>query len=193
MQKYAKKGKFCKMIRIEFVLPLMLCMLMFMTCSHANSLSGGSMTFKIQSSAFNEGDLIPSKYTCEEKDIFPPLSWKDAPDNTKSFVLIVDDPDAPGGNWDHCIVFNMPETTHQLAENMTSLPKNAEYGKNSWGNLTYGGPCPPSGTHRYYFKLYALDSLLNISAGASKKQIETAMQGHVLAETQLMGRYKKLK
>ncbi|HSW92742.1 MAG TPA: YbhB/YbcL family Raf kinase inhibitor-like protein [Gammaproteobacteria bacterium] len=151
------------------------------------------MTFKIQSSAFNEGDSIPSKYTCEEDDIFPPLSWENAPEKTKSFVLIVDDPDAPMGTWDHCLVFNLPETTHGLAENMTVLPKDAQYGKNSWGKSAYGGPCPPSGVHRYYFKLYALDAFLSISAGATKKQIEEAMQGHILAETTLMGRYKKIK
>ena len=103
----------------------------------------------------------------------------------------MDDPDAPNGIWNHWIVFNIPETTHELAENLISLPNDAQYGKNSWGKSAYGGPCPPDGEHRYYFKLYALDTLLNLSADASKEQIESAMQGHILADTKLMGRYKK--
>ena len=154
---------------------------------------GGQMTFQIQSAAFINDNSIPSKYTCEGSDISPPLSWKNEPENTKSFVLIIDDPDAPKGTWDHLIIFNLPVTTHDLSENISSVPKGALYGKNSWGKSEYNGPCPPVGEHRYYFKLYALDTNLNLSSGASKSQIESAMQNHILAETKLIGRYKKSK
>lgn len=177
---------------IGFIVTFILCIGMFIaSTSTAYALSGDQMTLKILSTAFENESSIPSKYTCTGKDISPPLSWKDEPPNTKSFVLIVDDPDAPVGNWDHWIVFNLPNSTHELTENFTTLPSHALYGKNSWGKSAYGGPCPPSGEHRYYFKLYALDTVLNLPAGASKSQIESAMKGHILAEAKLMGRYKK--
>lgn len=120
------------------------------------------MAFILESSAFNNGGSIPSKYTCDDDDISPPLSWRDAPTDTKSFVLIVDDPDAPVGTWDHWLLYNIPAATHELAENLTSAPDGAHGGKNSWGKTTYGGPCPPDREHRYFFKLYALDSKLNL-------------------------------
>lgn len=150
------------------------------------------MGLTLQSSAFNEGSSIPSKYTCDGTNISPPLSWHDEPKSTKSFVLIVDDPDAPVGNWDHWLLFNIPETTHEMSENLSSLPNGALQGKNSWGKSAYGGPCPPDGEHRYFFKLYALDTLLSLSAGATKSQIESGMKGHILADAKLMGRYKKI-
>lgn len=149
------------------------------------------MEFTIKSAAFNEGGAIPSKYTCDGKDISPPLSWQNTPQGTKSFVLIVDDPDAPAGNWIHWIIFNISETTHELSENLCSLPNGAKQGENSWGKSTYGGPCPPTGEHRYFFKLYALDTLLNLPGGANRSQIESAMQGHILATAKLLGKYKK--
>lgn len=153
---------------------------------------GGKMVFTMQSSAFKENGSIPSKYTCDGNNISPPLSWKESPANTKSFVLIVDDPDAPNGVWDHWIIFNIPSETTELTEN-ASLPKDALYGKNSWGKLAYGSPCPPSGEHRYIFKLYALDTLLNLPSGATKSEIEAAMKNHILATTKLITRYKKIK
>lgn len=150
---------------------------------------GGKM--ELMSLAFKNNQSIPKKYSCQDADISPPLQWKNSPDKTQSFALIMDDPDASNGVWDHWILFNIPNTTTQLSENLTTLPGDARNGKNSWGNLSYGGPCPPSGEHRYVFKLYALDTLLSVSAGIDKSTLETAMQGHVLATATLTGVYKK--
>ncbi len=149
------------------------------------------MTLTLQSTAFHSGTSIPAKYTCDGESISPPLSWQGEPNNTKSYVLIVDDPDAPNGTWDHWIVFNIPRATHEFSENINSLPKGAQSGKNSWGKSVYGAPCPPNGEHRYYFKLYALDIFLNLPVNSTKEQIESAMQGHIVADAKLMGKYKK--
>ena len=143
---------------------------------------------KLTSPAFTEGSAIPSEYTCDGADASPELSIADAPPNAKSLVLICDDPDAPAGTWDHWIVFNIPASTKNIAKG-TEPPGVA--GKNSWGKTGYGGPCPPSGTHKYFFKLYALDIELDLASGASKAEIMDAMKGHVVAEAKLMGTYKK--
>jgi Raf kinase inhibitor-like YbhB/YbcL family protein len=119
------------------------------------------------------------------------LEWKSIPDKTQSFALILDDPDAPNGVWDHWILFNIPRSVTQVRENVTTLPDGAHYGKNSWGNLAYNGPCPPSGEHRYVFKLYALNTILNISSGIDKSTLETAMEDHVLGVATLVGVFKK--
>ncbi len=145
------------------------------------------MAFALSSSAFAQGKPIPAKYTCDGLDISPPLAWGDAPMGTQSFALIMDDPDAPAGTWVHWVLFNLPAQTHQLAEKATQ----GVQGRNSWGRLGYGGPCPPSGTHRYFFRLYALDTLLQLPAGATKEQVLRAMQGHVLAQAELMGVYAR--
>jgi len=148
----------------------------------------------LQSRSFSNGAPIPVQHSLQGGNLSPPLSWSHAPANTKSFVLIMDDPDAPGGTWDHWIVYNIPAGTKSLAEHAgasgsSGLPSGAENGTNSWGNKYYQGPSPPSGTHRYYFKLYALSvSQLNPS-GTNKAAIETAMQGKILKQTQLMGTY----
>lgn len=149
----------------------------------------GVMAMNLTSEVFQNGKNIPLEYTCDGKDVSPPLSWQNAPNNTKSFVLIMDDPDAPQGTWDHWVLFNIPSQTKQLAEGAEPLPIGTHLGKNSWGKQEYGGACPPAGIHRYYFKLYALDTMLNLPNGAIKAQIEQAMQGHILAQTTLMGRY----
>ena len=147
---------------------------------------------KITSSAFSDGALIPIKYTCDGDDISPPLVWSDIPENTASFVLINDDPDAPVGTWDHWILFNLEGKTTELAENVDlSKLAGVQLGRNSWRRNDYGGPCPPYGTHRYFFKLYALDIKLDLPAGSSKQDIEKAMAGHILAEAELLGRYKR--
>ena len=130
--------------------------------------------------------MIPKKYTCQGEDINPLLKIEGIPQETVSLVLINDDPDAPGGTWDHWIVINIAPT-QTIAEN--SVP--GTQGKNSWGRNDYGGPCPPSGTHRYFFKLYALDTQLNLSEGASKKEVENAIKGHILEQTELIGLYEK--
>ena len=147
-----------------------------------------AVNMKLTSSAFQHNAQIPSEFTCDGSDLSPPLSISDVPSNAKSLVLISDDPDAPVGTWDHWVVFNIPASTKEIPKG--TEPKGTG-GKNSWGRTGYGGPCPPSGTHRYFFKLYALDTMLNLPQGASKKDIEKAMQGHIVARTELMGTYKR--
>jgi Raf kinase inhibitor-like YbhB/YbcL family protein len=152
------------------------------------------MELKVTSTAFKEGEMIPKKFTCDDRDISPPLAWSEGPAGTKSFVLICDDPDAPVGTWVHWVLFNMPATTRELPENVApekTLAFGEKHGKNSWSKFGYGGPCPPSGTHRYFFKIYALDTSLNLAPGVIKAEVEKAMQGHIVAQGQLMGRYKR--
>jgi Raf kinase inhibitor-like YbhB/YbcL family protein len=149
---------------------------------------------EIKSSAFKEGEVIPAKYACDNIDISPPLEWSQVPYGIKTFALICDDPDAPMGIFVHWILFNLPGNLPELQENVPKLEvlKNgARQGKNDFGKIGYGGPCPPSGTHRYYFKIYALDKELDSKPGISKKELLKAMEGHILAEGQLMGRYKR--
>lgn len=141
---------------------------------------------KITSSVFKHHALIPAKYTCQGDNINPPLSIADIPEGTQTLALINDDPDAPMGTWDHWVLFNI-EPVKKIAENTAP----GTQGKNSWGRHEYGGPCPPSGTHRYFFKLYALDSLLELPEGATKHEVEEAMEGHILAQAELIGLYKK--
>lgn len=143
---------------------------------------------ELTSSAFeNEAD-IPDKYTCMGEDINPPLDIRGIPEGTRSLVLIIDDPDAPMGNWDHWIVFNIKPVS-KIEEN--SVPEGAVQGVNDFGRTDYGGPCPPSGTHRYMFKLYALGTTLNLDSSAKKIDVETAMKGHIIAQTKLVGLYTK--
>lgn len=150
---------------------------------------------QLTSTAFkNEAD-IPSIFSCDDRGISPELSWSGAPEKTKSFVLIVHDPDAPmSGGFTHWLVYNIPPNIDHIAENAPNqdqLPGGGIQGKNGSGKYGYMGPCPPSGTHRYYFKLYALDVILNPSVGSSKETLEQAMRGHILGEAELMGRYKR--
>ncbi len=152
------------------------------------------MAFELTSTAFANGDPIPMKYTCDDQDISPPLQWKDPPEGTRSFALICDDPDAPGGTWVHWVLYNLPASTLSLPEAVPSdadLPDRGRHGQNSWGRPGYGGPCPPGGTHRYFFKLYALDAELDLAAGASKEELLRAMEGHILASTETMGVYSR--
>ncbi len=152
------------------------------------------MAFELTSTAFANGDPIPMKYTCDDEDISPPLQWKDPPEGTRSFALICDDPDAPVGTWIHWVLYNLPGSTLSLPEAVLSdadLPDGGRHGQNSWGRSDYGGPCPPGGTHRYFFKLYALDTELELDAGASKEELLRVMEGHVLAEAETMGVYSR--
>lgn len=144
--------------------------------------------FTLQSPAFHDEEMIPARYTCQGQDINPPLEIAGLPEHTATLVLIFDDPDAPMGTWVHWVVWNILPGTN-IAEN--SVPTNALQGKNSWGKNSYGGPCPPSGTHRYFFKLYALDTALSLPQTATKADVEKAMKGHILGETTLMGKYRK--
>ena len=143
---------------------------------------------RVGSAAFGDGGSIPPKYTCEGENVNPPLEISGLPENTKSLALIVEDPDAPKGVYDHWIVWNIPPN-EAIREN--SRP--GVSGKNSFGNTGYGGPCPPSGSHRYFFKVYALDSDLKIQAGSDKKALQDAMKDHMLGSGELMGHYQKRK
>jgi Raf kinase inhibitor-like YbhB/YbcL family protein len=147
------------------------------------------MSLTLTSDAFANGQSIPAKYSCVGKNISPALAWDEPPAGTKSFALIVDDPDAPMGTWVHWVLFNIPAGTGSLQENTDSGAMSA--GKNSSGNTRYDGPCPPSGTHRYFFKLYALDATLSLSPGATKEQVLKEMEGHILAQGELMGTFSK--
>ncbi len=140
---------------------------------------------QITSPAFADGGTIPQKYTCDGSDVSPPLALSSLPPAASSLVVIMEDPDAPRETWDHWVAFNIPLVT-AIPENVGSLGTD---GTNSWGRTGYGGPCPPSGTHRYFFKVYALDGGLDLAAGADKAEILEAMSGHVLAEAMLMARY----
>lgn len=148
------------------------------------------MSLQLTSDAFANGQSIPAKFSCVGKNISPALAWTEPPSGTQSFALIVDDPDAPGGTWVHWVLYNIPTDVRNLPESFSAQDP-VSVGKNSWGKLSYGGPCPPSGTHRYYFKLYALDSTLSLSPGASKEQLLKAMEGHILAQSELMGTFSK--
>ena len=144
---------------------------------------------KITSPAFVTNGYIPARYTCDGTDINPPLEIAQVPADAKSLALIVDDPDAPIGMWVHWVVWNIDPATREIAED--NVPRNAAQGKNDWKRNGYGGPCPPSGVHRYFFKLYALDTKLNLGAGTTKTDLEKAMQGHILAKAELIGLYKR--
>ena len=148
-----------------------------------------TMSLTLTSDAFANGQSIPAKYSCVGKNISPALAWNEPPAGTQSFALIVDDPDAPMGTWVHWVLFNLPANVRSLQENTDA--SGIAVGKNSSGNMRYDGPCPPSGTHRYFFKLYALDSALSLSPGVTKEQVINAMQGHILAQSELMGTFSK--
>ncbi|HNP80368.1 MAG TPA: YbhB/YbcL family Raf kinase inhibitor-like protein [Nitrospira sp.] len=151
------------------------------------------MTFQLTGSTFKEGELVPKTHTCEGEDRSPPLRWSNPPPGTRSFALIADDPDAPGGTWVHWVLYNIPIDIRGLAEALPAqdiLPNDAQQGLNDFKRVGYGGPCPPPGkSHRYYFRLYALDQELSLKPRATKAQLLDAMKGHVLAEAQLMGRF----
>lgn len=168
--------------------------LLTVLCIRMNSESFGGKNMEIRSPAFNQGDMIPRKYTCDGADVSPPLQWNGAPSGTKSFALISDDPDAPRGTWVHWIYYDIPPAVTELPENISKdkqpLP-GGKQGTTDFKKIGYGGPCPPGGTHRYFFKLYALDTILNLAPGATKQQILDAMKGHVLAEAHLSGKYSR--
>jgi Raf kinase inhibitor-like YbhB/YbcL family protein len=157
-----------------------------------------SMSLKLTSSAFAAGAEIPSAYTCEGKDLSPPLAWSGAPSGTKTFALVVDDPDAPDPaapkmTWVHWVLYELPASASGLSEAVSprSLPAGTRQGLNDWKRTGYGGPCPPVGRHRYFFKLYALDGALDDLGRPTKPALEKAMQGHVLAQATLIGTYQK--
>ncbi len=157
-----------------------------------------TMQLSLTSPAITDRGRIPRKYTCEGDDISPPLSWSGTPEGTKSFVLIIDDPDAPDPaaprmTWVHWVLYNLPSTVTELPEGVLkeALPAGTCEGQNDWKNLGYGGPCPPIGSHRYFHKLYALDVVLPELGASTKGELEEAMQGHILAKAVLIGTYEK--
>ncbi|MEA3475225.1 MAG: YbhB/YbcL family Raf kinase inhibitor-like protein [Candidatus Cloacimonadota bacterium] len=158
------------------------------------------MAIKITSTAFAEGEMIPKKYSCDGEGVSPVLKWENIPEDAKSLVLISDDPDAPAGTWVHWVVYDMSPNINELPEDIPpvelledieGLNLAGKQGINSAHKIGYYPPCPPSGTHRYFFKVYALDTMLNLKSGASKKEIVRAMEGHITAQGQLMGKYKR--
>jgi Raf kinase inhibitor-like YbhB/YbcL family protein len=164
-------------------------MVLFILSMHAGCVENqqprlGDM--KITSAAFENNGSIPADYTCDGADVSPPLSFQNVPGNANSLAVIMDDPDAPMGTWVHWLVWNIPRNTTGLTQ-AQSIPY--PQGRNDFGDVKYGGPCPPSGTHRYFFKLYALDTMLQLPKGSTKQQLEAAMSGHILEEAQLIGTY----
>jgi len=155
----------------------------------------GEMTLSLSSLVFQEGENIPIKYTCDGQDISPPFTWSEPPPETQSFAFIMDDPDAPGGVFTHWLLFNLPSDSRELPEAVppdNELASGALQGKNSYGEIGYGGPCPPPGAaHHYRFTIYALDQSLDLMAGASRKQVIDAITGHILARGQLIGMYQR--
>lgn len=152
------------------------------------------MAFEISSPAFKSGEAIPSNFSCDGRDVSPALTWSNPPAGTQSFALIMDDPDAPIGTWVHWVIFNIPASTRDLKEGTSTEPQLSDgsiQGKTSAGSSGYHGPCPPSGTHRYFFKLYALDTMLDLSSKADKKDVLAAMEGHILATVELMGTFSR--
>jgi Raf kinase inhibitor-like YbhB/YbcL family protein len=153
---------------------------------------GDTLALKLTSTAFEDGGMIPSKYTCDGANVSPPLAWSGVPGGAKSLALVVDDPDAPRGTWVHWVVYQIPATEKGFAEGAPDANSSGvRQGTNDFGKQGYGGPCPPTGTHRYFFKLYALDGEPNLPQGVSKGQLLRAVEGHVLAEGQLVGRYQR--
>lgn len=149
---------------------------------------------ELKSSAFAATAMMPQQYTCDGQNISPPLAWTGVPDHTQSFAIICDDPEAPIGTWVHWVIFNLPAALRELPEHIPAqkkLPNGAKQGVNDFRQIGYGGPCPSAGEHLYYFKLYALDTRLDLKAGATKTKLLQAMAGHILAESILAGMYKR--
>jgi Raf kinase inhibitor-like YbhB/YbcL family protein len=180
------------------------CLLVFFGCLcffedttysiYANMGGGVNMAIIITSTAFTDGGMIPREYTCDGRDISPPLAWTGVPKGTKSFAIICDDPDAPMGTWVHWVLFNIPVNVNGLSPSIPPdkvLKNGAKHGINDFRKFGYGGPCPPGGTHRYYFKIYALDTELIQGPGLTKAELLKAMKNHILSEGQIMGRYKR--
>ena len=153
------------------------------------------MPFSISSPSFSQGSEIPRKFTCDGADVSPELTWTAPPAGTQSFALIADDPDAPVGTWTHWVLYDLPAPTTALAEGVSKVdevPTGGRQGRNDFRKIGYGGPCPPPGKpHRYFFKLYALDRMLNLKPGSSKQDVEQAMQNHILGQAEVMGTYRR--
>ncbi len=196
-------------MRRTFSTALLSCVVLLSACRHdatthsaandsaaqdAAAKGEGPLTLKLRSTVFQEGGMIPSKHTCDGDDASPPLVWSGVPDSAKSLALVCEDPDAPHGTWTHWVVYGIPATAHTLPAALPTretLDDGTRQGKNDFQKFGYGGPCPPSGTHRYYFKLYALDTTLDLPPAPAKDQLLKALDGHILAQGELMGRYTR--
>jgi Raf kinase inhibitor-like YbhB/YbcL family protein len=196
MEQQSRHKNFYRIRGLLIVTALMFTSLVLMDVNllHAEE----NMALTLKSSAFDNGGEIPSRYTCEGEDISPPLVWTDVPETARSLVLIIDDPDAPDPKapkmiWVHWVLFNIPPDVSGLQEAIvqTKLPPGMVEGLNDWKRIGYGGPCPPIGRHRYFHKLYALDTVLEGMNTPTKTKIEAAMKGHIIAQTELMGTYQK--
>jgi len=196
MKQQSRHHKFYRIRGLLIVTALMFSSLVLMDANllHAEE----NMTLTLKSSAFNSGGAIPSKYTCEGEDVSPPLTWAGVPETARSLILIVDDPDAPDPKapkmiWVHWVLYNIPPDVSGLPEDIVpaELPPGMMEGLNDWKRIGYGGPCPPIGRHRYFHKLYALDTVLERMNTPTKAEVEAAMKGHVIAQTELMGTYQK--
>jgi Raf kinase inhibitor-like YbhB/YbcL family protein len=169
--------------------------LMLYGCREQSKTEGKQMTLELVSSAFSEGDFIPAKYTGDGDNVSPPLKWTEPPVTTKSFVLVMDDPDAPMGTWVHWVIYMIPQSVLELPEGVAkneTVLDGIRQGRNSGGGIGYDGPAPPKGKpHRYYFKLYALDDVITLKPGATKEELMKAIQGRVVEEAKLMGRYQR--
>jgi len=180
-----------------FQLLLMLALLFLAIFSNMKAFGEEKATEKkmqpidVSSTAFSDGGMIPEKFTCDGENVNPPIEIKNVPKGTKSLALIVDDPDAPIGTWDHWLMWNLDPKTAKVQENAT--PPQAKVGKNDYKKMAYGGPCPPFGEHRYYFKVYALDKELDLPKGEKRKALERAFKDHIISEGKMMGRYKRAK
>jgi Raf kinase inhibitor-like YbhB/YbcL family protein len=180
---------------VLFATALLACLVAACSAGDKKPVRENTMSIQFTSSAFAEGQPIPAKHTADGPDVSPPVQWTNIPPAAKSLALICDDPDAPVGTWVHWVVYDLASATAGLATDVPNsqyLSNGAKQGLNDFGRLGYGGPCPPPGKpHRYFFKLYALDTVLDLRPGATKKDVETAMKGHVLAEGRLMGTYQR--
>lgn len=160
----------------------------------ANSNTPVKTEIKLTSPAFKEGEAIPRTYTCDGINITPPLEWSGVPKTARTIAIVADDPDAPGGTWVHWVLYNLPADNIGLVENLPAtetLKAGGLQGRNDFGKIGYGGPCPPSGSHRYFFRIYALDGELLLKAGATKAELLKAMDDHVVLQGQLMGTYRR--
>src|SRR5215467_7352476 len=173
------------------VICLSLCLASFLGATPPAQIQGGTM--KMSSASFSAGEMIPKKFTCDGPDASPKLNWTEPPAKTQSFALIMDDPDAPAGTWVHWVLFDLPADARELAEGVAKqeqLSSGARQGRNDFGKIGYGGPCPPPGNpHRYFFKLYALNAKLNLKAGATKADVEDGIKEHILAHAEMIGKY----
>ena len=181
---------------INYIFILITAFVVLSSFAQTNKQANKMEKINLTSPSFNEGELIPSKYTCDGKNISPALKWDKPSNEIKRFALIVEDPDSPGGTFVHWIIYNIPANVTSFQEDVTpikNIPDEVLIGTNNFGHIGYGGPCPPSGTHRYYFRIYGLNSAVHLEAGAEKGDLMRAMQKYIIAEGELMGKYSRIR